>query len=58
VTQEMLVSPEFQERKEKLARTELTAKQESQEKMVLPVSKVHEDHEVLLVHKDPQVHKD
>lgn len=56
--QEMLVSLESQEEKEKLVRPELTAKQESQEKTVLLVSKVHEDHEVLLAHKDPQVHKD
>jgi len=54
----MLDFQESQERKEKVARTELMVKQEFPEKMVLLVSKVHEDHEVLLVPKDLQVHKD
>jgi len=58
VIQVMQVFPESQERKEKMARTELTVNQESQEKMVLPELKVHEDHEVLLEDKDPQDHRD
>jgi len=58
VIQVMQVFPESQERKEKMARTELTVNQESQEKMVLPESKAHVDHEVLLEDKDPQVHRD
>jgi len=54
----MQAFPESQEGKEKLERTELTVNQESQEKMVLPESKAHVDHEVLLEDKDPQVHRD
>jgi len=50
--------PEPQERREKMARTELTVNQEFQERMVLPELKVHEDHEVLLEDKDPQDHRD
>jgi len=53
----MLVFPESQEGKEKLERTELMANQEFPEKTELPVLRVHEDHEVLQVAKDPQVRK-
>jgi len=54
----MLDFQESQERKEKVERMELMANQEFPEKMVLPVLKVHGDHEVLPVPKDPLVHKD
>lgn len=56
--QEMQDFPEPQERREKMARTELTVNQEFQERMVLPELKVHGDHEVLLEDKDPQDHRD
>lgn len=48
---------ESQEGRENQERTELTANQVSPEKMVLLVSRVHEDHEVLLELKDQLAHK-
>jgi hypothetical protein len=49
---------EFQEEKEKPARTVPTANQELTDAMALQVSKDHEDPEVSLVAKDLPVHKD
>lgn len=48
---------ESQERRVNQERTELMVNQESPEKMVLLVSRVHEDHEVLLGLKDQLAHK-